>query len=67
VVSGPVVAEIASRLGKPPVSVYYRALMQLGVVVLDGTKSTDHMREDLDVFEFELDAADVEAIDGALS
>ena len=66
-VSGPVVAEIASRLGKPPVSVYYRALMQLGVVVLDGTKSTDHMREDLDVFEFELDAADVEAIDGALS
>ena len=67
VVSGPVVAEIASRLGKPPVSVYYRALMQLGVVVLDGTKSTDHMREDLDVFEFELDAADVAAIDGALS
>ena len=42
VVSGPVVAEIASRLGKPPVSfLYYRALMQLGVVVLDGTKSTD--------------------------
>ena len=49
VVSGPVVAEIASRLGKPPVSVYYRALVQLGVVVLDGTKSTDHMREDLEV------------------
>ena len=67
VVSGPVVAEIASRLGKPPVSVYYRALMQLGVVVLDGTKSTDHMREDLEVLEFELDPADVAAIDGALS
>ena len=65
--SSQVVAEIASRLGKPPVSVYYRALMQLGVVVLDGTKSTDHMREDVDVFEFELDAADVAAIDGALS
>ena len=62
-----VVAEIASRLGKPPVSVYYRALMQLGLVVLDGTKSTDHMREDLEVLEFELDAADVAAIDGALS
>ena len=67
VVSSPVVAEIASRLGKPPVSVYYRALMQLGVVVLDGTKSMDHMREDLEVLEFELDAADVAAIDGALS
>ena len=67
VVSGPVVADIASRLGKPPVSVYYRALMQLGVVVLDGTKSTDHMREDLEVLEFEMDAADVAAIDGALS
>jgi diketogulonate reductase-like aldo/keto reductase len=67
VVSGSVVAEIASRLGKPPVSVYYRALMQLGVVVLDGTKSMDHMREDLEVLEFELDAADVAAIDGALS
>ena len=67
VVSGPVVAEIASRLGKPPVSVYYRALIQLGLVVLDGTKSTDHMREDLEVLEFELDAADVAAIDRALS
>ncbi|CAH0377940.1 unnamed protein product [Pelagomonas calceolata] len=67
VVSGPVVAEIASRLGKPPVSVYYRALMQLGVVVLDGTKSMDHMREDLEVSDFELDAADVVAIDRALS
>ena len=66
-VSGPVVAEIASRLGKPPVSVYYRALMQLGVVVLDGTKSMDHMREDLEVLEFELDPADVAAIDAALS
>jgi diketogulonate reductase-like aldo/keto reductase len=65
VVGGPVVAEIASRLGRPPVSVYYRALIQLGVVVLDGTKSMDHMREDLEVFE--LDAADVAAIDGALS
>ena len=67
VVSSQVVAEIASRLGKPPVSVYYRALIQLGLVVLDGTKSTDHMREDLEVFEFELDPADVAAIDGALS
>ena len=67
VVSGPVVAEIASRLGKPPVSVYYRALMQLGLVVLDGTKSMDHMREDQEVLEFELDAADVAAIDRALS
>ena len=67
VVSGSVVSEIASRLGKPPVSVYYRALIQLGLVVLDGTKSTDHMREDLEVLEFELDAADVAAIDRALS
>ena len=41
--------------------------MQLGVVVLDGTKSMDHMREDLEVLEFELDAADVAAIDRALS
>ena len=62
IVSGSVVSEIASRLGKPPVSVYYRALMQLGLVVLDGTKSTDHMREDLEVLEFELDPADVAAV-----
>ena len=40
---------------------------RLGVVVLDGTKSTDHMREDLEVLEFELDEADVAAINGALS
>lgn len=65
VLSGSVVSEIALRLGKPPVSVYYRALVQLGVVVLDGTKSMDHMREDLEVFE--LAAVDVAAIDGALS
>ena len=57
----------AGRLTPASLALAAAALRADGVVVLDGTKSTDHMREDLEVLEFEMDAADVAAIDGALS
>ena len=47
-VSGPVVAEIASRLGKPPVSGTIGPSCS-SVVVLDGTKSTITARAHLRV------------------
>src|SRR5690606_17931000 len=51
----PVVAEIASRLDRTPAQVLFRYLTQQGVVPLTGTTSIEHMREDLAIFEFELD------------
>ena len=60
-----VVREIAQRLGRPVMSVFYAALKQLGVVVLDGTKDEGHMAEDLELLR--LDEADVAAVDGVLT
>ena len=45
-------------------SVFYAALKQLGVVVLDGTKDEAHMAEDLELLR--LDEADVAAVDAVL-
>jgi len=66
VVNSAEVAEISARVGRPPVSVFYRALMQLGLVVLDGTKDAAHMRDDVDALSFVLDSRDVAVVDGLL-
>lgn len=49
-----IVAGIASRHGRTPAQVLFRYLTQTGVVPLTGTTSTEHMREDLAIFEFSL-------------
>lgn len=64
IVNGDVVHGIAQRLGRPVVSVFYAALKQLGVVVLDGTKDEGHMADDSELLR--LDEADVAAVDAVL-
>jgi diketogulonate reductase-like aldo/keto reductase len=49
-----VVAACASRHGRSPAQILFRYLTQIGVVPLTGTKSPSHMREDLEIFDFEL-------------
>ena len=44
----------------------FRYLTQAGIVPLTGTQSATHMREDLSIFEFELDDAERAAIDALL-
>ena len=68
VVSSQVVAEIAGPFGKPRSPCITGPSCSSGVVVLDGTEvDGPHARGPTWTTEFELDAADVEAIDGALS
>jgi diketogulonate reductase-like aldo/keto reductase len=54
VVASRPVRELASRYGKTAEQVIFRMALQLGMIVLTGTTDAKHMRQDLDVFDFEL-------------
>jgi 2,5-diketo-D-gluconate reductase A len=56
-------SEIASRIGKTPAQVILRWHIQRGDVVFPKTATPSRMRENFDLFGFELDAADMERID----
>ena len=59
----PVVTEIARAKGRAPAQVILRWLMDMGVIpVVSGTRP-EHMKQNLDVFDFELDPSEREAID----
>jgi Aldo/keto reductases, related to diketogulonate reductase len=45
---------LASKYGRTPAQVLFRYLTQEDIVPLTGTKSETHMREDLEIFDFEL-------------
>ncbi len=57
-----VVTAIAARLGRSPSQVLLRWHIQRGDVVFPKTTSPDRMRENLDVFDFELGADDMSAL-----
>lgn len=59
----PAVADIARRTGRTVPQIVFRFAAQVGMIPLTGTTSAAHMREDLASFDFELDAADVQAIE----
>lgn len=52
----------AERHGRTPAQILFRYLTHEGVVPLTGTQSEEHMREDLAIFEFELDTDERDAI-----
>jgi len=45
---------LALKYGRTPAQILFRYLTQEGIVPLTGTTSEVHMREDLQIFEFEL-------------
>ena len=51
---------------RSPAQILFRYLTQRAVVPLTGTRSEQHMREDLGIFEFELTPVELEAIDRLL-
>ncbi|MFF4319836.1 aldo/keto reductase [Streptomyces sp. NPDC001568] len=59
----PAVAEIAARHGRSAAQVVLRWHLQLGNVVIPKSVTPARIRENLDVFGFELDAADLAALD----
>ncbi|WP_310961997.1 aldo/keto reductase [Nocardioides terrisoli] len=60
----PVIVGIAERLGQTPAQVALRWALQRGDVVFPKTTHTERMRENFDVFGFELSDEDMAAIDG---
>lgn len=57
------VLQLASQYRRTPAQILFRYLTQTGVVPLTGTRSETHMREDLAIFEFELAAPELAALD----
>ncbi|MFG3258555.1 aldo/keto reductase [Streptomyces sp. NPDC048172] len=58
----PVLAEIAARHGKSPAQVVLRWHLQLGNVVIPKSVTPARIRENIDVFDFELGPDDMKAV-----
>lgn len=63
-VDEPVLARIGARYGKSPAQVMIRWHLQQGLVVLPKSVTPARIRENIDVFDFALDADDLAAIAG---
>jgi 2,5-diketo-D-gluconate reductase A len=57
------VVDIAERAGRTPAQVVLRWHVQQGNIVFPKSSTPDRMRENFEIFDFELDAGDVERID----
>ncbi len=63
VCQNPGVMKIAKKLGRTPEQVVFRFAMQAGILPLTGTTSKQHINEDLQVKDFELDSEDFNLIE----
>jgi diketogulonate reductase-like aldo/keto reductase len=54
----PAVATLAAAKQRTPAQILFRYLAHLAIVPLSGTRSAAHMRDDLDIFTFELAATE---------
>ena len=63
----PTVRSLARQYGRTPAQILFRWLTQEGVVPLSGTRSPEHMREDLEIFDFELGESERESLARLLS
>lgn len=60
--NNPTLLEIGSKHGKTAAQVALRLLIQLDVAVIPKSVRKERMRENFDVFDFQLDAQDMEAL-----
>jgi diketogulonate reductase-like aldo/keto reductase len=58
----PVIRELAEKHGKTPAQVIMRWHVQMGNVVIPGSKTEAHILDNIDVFDFELSEDDMAAI-----
>jgi diketogulonate reductase-like aldo/keto reductase len=63
VLADPEIARIASRHGRSPSQIVFRFALDIGMLPLTGTSRAEHMRADLDVLSFKLDAEEVASIE----
>lgn len=59
----PTIQEIARRHGKTVPQTIFRFCQQLGMICLTGTTDAIHMKQDLDIYGFELSPSEVSAIE----
>lgn len=59
ILSNDVLRTMSRKFKKTEAQIFFRYLNQSGIVPLTGTTSEQHMREDLNIFDFELPAEDV--------
>jgi 2,5-diketo-D-gluconate reductase A len=64
VLDDPVIEEIAGRVDRKPAQVVLRWHIQHGYIVFPKSVTPERIRENFELFDFELEAGDVEAIDG---
>ena len=50
----PVFVELGKKYGKSPAQVILRWHTQMGFAVIPGSKNIDHIRDNLDIFDFTL-------------
>jgi diketogulonate reductase-like aldo/keto reductase len=62
----PNVTSLAGKYARTAAQILFRYLTQSDVVPLTGTTSTKHMRQDLEIFDFQLTPAELEAVTGLL-
>jgi len=58
---------LATKYKRSAAQVFYRYLTQIGIIPLTGTSSSEHMREDLAIFEFELTGDECAAVERLLN
>jgi diketogulonate reductase-like aldo/keto reductase len=66
VLAHPAIAEIAAAHRRSVSQIIFRFAIEVGVIPLTGTSDPLHMREDLEAFDFSLDAAEVRQIENLL-
>ncbi len=64
--SHPAVQALAAKYGRSAAQVFFRYLSQIGIIPLTGTTSEKHMRDDLEIFDFELTADECAAVEALL-
>jgi diketogulonate reductase-like aldo/keto reductase len=64
VLAGNEITRLARQYNRTPAQIIFRFALDIGMLPLTGTSSPQHMREDLDVFDFRLTPAEVERIEG---
>ena len=60
--SEPLLGFLAEKYGKTPAQVVLRWHLELGLVVIPKSKTPERIRQNIDLFDFTLEPADVEAI-----
>ena len=63
ILAHPIVARLATRHIRTPAQILFRYLTQTDIVPLTGTRSEVHMREDMEIFDFELTNSQRAALD----